>query len=479
MLYKGHIFLGEPVVLPTGTEAEIEALPDILQGAMAYATDLPASPFGTYNGVSWDWQPLAGGGTGDVVGPASAVDSNFAAFDTTTGKLLKDSGIASDDIVIKTFLTQGPQELLNPYFTLNADNWTLGAGWAWVDGVGIQHTAGNIEALHQSGTLISNFYYLIAINVTGTTGQVQVFFDDGDSFIVTAGTGIVDFTGKYYANVPDKVSIIPTSDFDGAIVYVEMYRAAFLQTANIEDAINDGELNKAPSENAVFDALAGKAATSQKLDAFGTPDNNTNLNANTENHGLAPKATAPAAGLLNVLSIINGATAYSLNDFATWVRSSLLTGLSTATNAVIAATDTVLVALGKLQAQITAIVKWLPFAAYIHIAPLTASPSYVFIATVDRTITFVSLAIATLVGSNNSGSSGSHYWTVTLEKVDGTDITTVNTSANTADTWAQKTTATFSPTTAGVADIAIRVIAVKTGTPGDLYLGFPDLVVTY
>jgi len=32
-------------------------------------------------------------GTGDVVGPAVAVDNNFAAFDTTTGKLIKDSGI--------------------------------------------------------------------------------------------------------------------------------------------------------------------------------------------------------------------------------------------------------------------------------------------------------------------------------------------------------------------------------------------------
>jgi len=36
-------------------------------------------------------------GTGDVVGPASAVDSNFAAFDTTTGKLIKDSGSAAAD----------------------------------------------------------------------------------------------------------------------------------------------------------------------------------------------------------------------------------------------------------------------------------------------------------------------------------------------------------------------------------------------
>lgn len=43
----------------------------------------------------------------------------------------------------------------------------------------------------------------------------------------------------------------------------------------------------------------------------------------------------------------------SWRDFATDVRAAVLTGLSTATSAVIAATDTVLGALGKLQAQIT------------------------------------------------------------------------------------------------------------------------------
>lgn len=35
------------------------------------------------------------GGTGDVVGPASAADSNFASFNTTTGKLIKDSTYSS------------------------------------------------------------------------------------------------------------------------------------------------------------------------------------------------------------------------------------------------------------------------------------------------------------------------------------------------------------------------------------------------
>ncbi len=41
------------------------------------------------------WEAITGGGTGDVVGPASAVDGNFCSFNGTTGKLIKDSGVSS------------------------------------------------------------------------------------------------------------------------------------------------------------------------------------------------------------------------------------------------------------------------------------------------------------------------------------------------------------------------------------------------
>lgn len=37
---------------------------------------------------------VSGSGTGDVVGPASAIDNHVAVFDSTTGKLLKDGGVA-------------------------------------------------------------------------------------------------------------------------------------------------------------------------------------------------------------------------------------------------------------------------------------------------------------------------------------------------------------------------------------------------
>jgi len=41
-------------------------------------------------------------GAGDVTGPASAVDSNFTAFDSTTGKLIKDSGYNASSFVTGT-----------------------------------------------------------------------------------------------------------------------------------------------------------------------------------------------------------------------------------------------------------------------------------------------------------------------------------------------------------------------------------------
>ncbi|MDP4109320.1 MAG: hypothetical protein Q8878_04750 [Bacillota bacterium] len=47
-------------------------------------------------------------------------------------------------------------------------------------------------------------------------------------------------------------------------------------------------------------------------------------------------------------------TSSNISDFAAAVRSTVLTGLSTATNTAVTATDTVLSAFGKLQAQITA-----------------------------------------------------------------------------------------------------------------------------
>lgn len=51
-----------------------------------------------YNSTTLKWENrTAGGGSGDVVGPVSATDNAIARYDTTTGKLIKDSGITIAD----------------------------------------------------------------------------------------------------------------------------------------------------------------------------------------------------------------------------------------------------------------------------------------------------------------------------------------------------------------------------------------------
>lgn len=60
------------------------------------ATGTPSSS--TYLRGDNTWSTVSG--TGDVVGPASAVNNNFVAFDTTTGKLIKDSGSKASDFAV-------------------------------------------------------------------------------------------------------------------------------------------------------------------------------------------------------------------------------------------------------------------------------------------------------------------------------------------------------------------------------------------
>lgn len=64
---------------------------------LAAGTNISITPSGNTLTIA-----AVGAGTGDVVGPSSAVDSNLASFDTTTGKIIKDSGIAQSDVGLKS-----------------------------------------------------------------------------------------------------------------------------------------------------------------------------------------------------------------------------------------------------------------------------------------------------------------------------------------------------------------------------------------
>lgn len=74
------------------------------QDMEAFYTTLPAGPVGPQGPPGQD-----GAGSGDVVGPASAVNNNLAAFDTTTGKLIKDSGLLTSSILTSSSIGSSVQ----------------------------------------------------------------------------------------------------------------------------------------------------------------------------------------------------------------------------------------------------------------------------------------------------------------------------------------------------------------------------------
>lgn len=83
-------------------------------------------------------------------------------------------------------------------------------------------------------------------------------------------------------------------------------------------------------------------------------------------------------------------TASTISDFATTVRGIALTGLSTATNAAIVATDTLLVALGKLQKQITDDIAALSTHSSDTVKHITAAERTTWNAKLDATANAVS-----------------------------------------------------------------------------------------
>jgi len=63
--------------------------------ALIAGTNVTLTPSGTGNTLTI--AATGGGGSGDVVGPASATDNAIVRFDTTTGKLVQNSGITIAD----------------------------------------------------------------------------------------------------------------------------------------------------------------------------------------------------------------------------------------------------------------------------------------------------------------------------------------------------------------------------------------------
>lgn len=170
----------------------------------------------------------------------------------------------------------------------------------------------DLRAQDAVGTILADSATIDLAYVSGTsiTATLKDLADSG------AGAALVKLTRDAKGRISGTESATTTDLTEGSNLYFTDERA---QAAVVVSGITDGDTDHSPSGDAVFEALAGKE---------------------------------PAITAGTIAQYRRGDKTW--RDFATDVRGAVLTGLSTATSAAIAATDTVLQAFGKLQAQVSA-----------------------------------------------------------------------------------------------------------------------------
>lgn len=194
-------------------------------------------------------------------------------------------------------------------------------------------------------------------------------------------------------------------------------------------------------------------------------------------------AQATADGVVQAFAIARGnhsgtQLASTVSDFAATVRATVLTGLSLVSTTVIAATDTILVALGSLQAQITALTTTVGTKANAAITIATTAPlSGGGDLSANRTLT-TSMNTNKLIGRNTAGIGVMEEITLgtnlsmtgtTLNAAGGGGTATVQDEGVTHST----TVTTFNFTGAGVSSSgagATATINIPGGSGGDLAL---------
>lgn len=152
--------------------------------------------------------------------------------------------------------------------------------------------------------------YLTSVAGTVDFGSGPITFAPGD-WVVYSGTiwqKSINSNAVVTVNGYTGVVVLTTTDIsEGTNLYFTTARA---RTAAVQDAITDGVTDIAPSQNAVFDALAGKQAASAELDEA------VNFFANTDIIGAEAE------------QLTNGSNADNLHTHASLVDKSKIAGVN-------------------------------------------------------------------------------------------------------------------------------------------------------
>jgi hypothetical protein len=117
-----------------------------------------AGTLNQYTG-SGGWDPIGGGGSGDVVGPASSTADRIAVFNGTTGKLLKDGGKTIAELRAPSIQSVTSSATVTPTFS--------------DDMVKITAQAAALALANPTGTAIPGLGMVIRIKDNGTARAIS------------------------------------------------------------------------------------------------------------------------------------------------------------------------------------------------------------------------------------------------------------------------------------------------------------------
>ena len=151
----------------------------VVPGSRFLEHDTPA--WYIYTGVGWSALPSLGSGSGNVAGPSSAANNNFASYNGTTGKLLKDSLYSASSFVSAS----GNTTMSGSLSINNALGLALGYGSTTHQGNLYFYNQYNANFFRiQSGTTGANIGWTLPIVAPSVNGS-----------LVTAGTnGVLTYT---------------------------------------------------------------------------------------------------------------------------------------------------------------------------------------------------------------------------------------------------------------------------------------------
>jgi hypothetical protein len=194
-----------------------------------------------------------GGGTGDVVGPASATDGAFALFDTTTGKLLKNGSIPGGAATLNVGTTAGTVAAGDDSRLTNARTPTAHAS---------THVTGGSDAI-QSATSSQNGL-ATSTQITKLDG-IEAGADVTDATNVSAAGAVMktlaDAKGDLFAaTAADTVTRLPIGVSNGHVLTVDSAETTGMKWTAPSGSGGDvvGPASSTDNAFARFDSTTGK-----------------------------------------------------------------------------------------------------------------------------------------------------------------------------------------------------------------------------